>query len=197
MRFSLPQLCELHFRAIERRDAEMLLEWRNHPGVREAMLSSHVIGIDEHLAWFERILAQDSLTHFVLELRNEPIGTVGFAKLDKDSRRAEWTFHIRPYDAPAGMGSIMGFLALDHFFSVMGMNKLVGEVLASNGRSLNLHRKLGFNEEGIRRAHVRKNGLLQDIYEFAFFSEMWKQKREELCQKLFEAREMKQGKIEL
>ncbi len=76
-----------------------------------------------------------------------PKAVVYFTNLDPAQASAFWGFYARP-DAPAGTGLHILFEALDLAFSELALHKLNGEVLADNSRSVHLHKKVGFTEEG-------------------------------------------------
>ncbi len=172
-------------RPLRREDGGMILDWRNDARVRKHMYTDHVISPEEHGRWFERVLLRESAVHYIFELQGEPIGHVGFSKLEKLHQRAEWTFHLRPEGAPRGSGSALGFFAIDCFFNALGMRKLVGEVLSDNDKSLKMHRNLGFVEEGVRLAHVARGGSWVNVHEFAILQESWPSLRAALCKAIF------------
>jgi RimJ/RimL family protein N-acetyltransferase len=55
--------------------------------------------------------------------------------------------------------------AILHFaFDEVGMNKVYLEVFTTNTKAAGLYRKLGFQDEGILRAHYFVNGAYHDMY---------------------------------
>ncbi|MAA97840.1 MAG: UDP-4-amino-4,6-dideoxy-N-acetyl-beta-L-altrosamine N-acetyltransferase [Stappia sp.] len=174
----------LSLRPVRHEDSEMLLTWRNHPSVRQAMYSGHVIEGEEHRKWFEKILSDETYAWFVFEISGEPTGIVGFSGLKSPHGRAQWTFYLRPDKRVSGSGTALGLLALQQIFDVMGVRKLEGEVLADNTKSLHFHQRLGFRNEGVRLAHIHKDGQWHDVYEFSMLSDEWKALRPKLLEKM-------------
>ncbi|WP_256578217.1 UDP-4-amino-4,6-dideoxy-N-acetyl-beta-L-altrosamine N-acetyltransferase [Pseudomonas sp. PIC25] len=130
-------------------DLERVLAWRNHADVRRYMYTQHEIGFDEHRSWFERSVSNPARHLLVFELEGTPTGFIHFNRLS-DGGIADWGFYAAP-DAPKGSGHLLGGAALDHAFVNLGFHKICGQALAYNERSINFHRRLGFQQEGILR----------------------------------------------
>ena len=58
------------------RDAEALLEWRNHPDTRHACWKTNEIPWQAHLVWLENSLANPNRRLFIAEQESHPVGTV-------------------------------------------------------------------------------------------------------------------------
>lgn len=176
---------ELALRPLALEDAAMTFEWRNHPSTRQAMFTSQDIVWEEHVAWLARTIADSSCAYLIFEISGQPSGIVGFPKIDQRDLRTQWTFHLRPDLAVPRAGSAMGFLALDYAFSVMGLHKVSGEVLAENDRSHKMHSRLGFQSEGVQRQQVRRNDGWGDVYVYSMLEDEWKLKKDMIFSELF------------
>lgn len=136
-------------RPMIRDDLRMVLNWRNHPDIRQYMYTNHEISLDEHILWFEKESINDKKKLLIFEENNIPVGFVNFAR-SSTTLPVEWGFYIAP-DARKGTGRALGKHALDYAFSTLGTHKVMGYVIASNVKSLQFHEKLGFQREGILR----------------------------------------------
>lgn len=136
-------------RAMVEADLEMVLEWRNHPDVRRYMYTQHEISFDEHRSWFERGASNSAKHLLVFELEGTPTGFINFNRLN-DGDITDWGFYAAP-NAPKGSGRLLGARALSHAFINLKFHKICGQALAHNERSINFHRRLGFQQEGILR----------------------------------------------
>lgn len=96
-------------------DLPMILDWRNSEKVRNSMYNNHIISWEEHLDWFERIKADNSLQWLIYYNQNEDLGVIYFTNLDLKNRSSFWGFYTKP-NAPRGSGTLLGIDALDHFF---------------------------------------------------------------------------------
>jgi UDP-4-amino-4,6-dideoxy-N-acetyl-beta-L-altrosamine N-acetyltransferase len=132
---------------LEKSDLELILPWRNALGVRRAMFTQHEISLFEHQAWFARMQEDRTASWFLyLDEFNQAIGVVYFTDIDDKRETASWGFYVSPY-AKRGTGLRMSLEAIDKAFSEMRFHKVNAKVLASNPRSLEMHKKVGFVEE--------------------------------------------------
>lgn len=139
-------------------DLPLLLAWRNHPSVRQFMLTQHEITAEEHANWFTRA-SQDATRHLLLvEDALTPIGYVQFTPANSAGVN-DWGFYAAP-QAPKGSGLKLGQVALHHAFDVLGLHKVCGQALATNVASIGFHQRLGFQQEGV----LRDQHLIGDTY---------------------------------
>lgn len=164
--------CRDRLRPIGEADLAQILEWRNSPDVRVFMYTGHEISLSEHKAWFERIAHDRSRRSWIFEADGEPMGVVNLTRIDMTSREAHWGFYVRP-GAPKGSGLRLGRLALAEAFGHLALNRLIGEVLASNDASLHFHRKLGFEHECILEAYHHDGDAAHDVHVFSLTRAAW------------------------
>ncbi|MFZ5632095.1 MAG: UDP-4-amino-4,6-dideoxy-N-acetyl-beta-L-altrosamine N-acetyltransferase [Bacillota bacterium] len=158
---------------MEKADLEKVLEWRNSDRIRAVMFTDRLITMDEHRAWYEGIKNDENTLCFIFEVQGSPAGVVNVVGIDRRNGRCSWGFYLGEAGAPRGTGTAMGLLALEYVFEVLGLRKLCGEVLASNTKSIEFHKKLGFVEEGRFIKHVLKDGKYEDVVAMALFNEDW------------------------
>lgn len=137
-----------HIRRMTAADLSMVLKWRNHPQVRQAMYTQHRIGESEHRQWFAQAEQDVSRSLLIFESNEQPLGFVQFHSQQKG--QAIWGFYLAP-DAPRGTGHELGQCALQYAFSEAGFCCLLAEVLCDNEASLRFHRRLGFVEQGTKQ----------------------------------------------
>lgn len=160
-------------RPIEESDLDRVLGWRNAEHIRAAMFTDQIITIDEHRAWYERLKKEESIKCLIFEIHGRPVGVVSIAQIDICSKKCSWGFYLGETCTPPGSGTAMGYLALNYIFINLQIRKLCGEVLASNIKSIDYHKKFGFIVEGRFVKHVLKNGRYEDVVAFALFGEDW------------------------
>lgn len=160
-------------RPLQKLDLELILRWRNAPEVRQAMFTQHEITWDEHQAWFHRMQADDSKRWFLyLSKNNQPSGVVYFTDLDPAQRSLFWGFYASPESAP-GSGLRMSLDALDKVFNELALEKLNAEVLATNLRSLDMHKKVGFAEEDLFREQFFNGAQRIDVIRLGMLASEW------------------------
>ena len=160
-------------RPLEESDLELILTWRNAPTVRQAMFTQHEISWEEHQVWLRRVQEDDARQWFLfVDYENIPSAVVGFVAIEQVHKFAFWGFYTDP-DAKPGTGVRMSLEALDKAFCELGLRKLNAEVLASNRRSLEMHKRVGFIEEGCFRDHFFDGESYVDVYRFGILHEEW------------------------
>ena len=88
-------------------DARLIFEWANDSKVRENSFNTDDILWDDHLAWFNRTLADESTLLFILMKDDAPVGQVRLANSDK------WqiSYSIAPAYRGQGYGKLILQLA--------------------------------------------------------------------------------------
>ncbi|OPX90130.1 MAG: putative ribosomal N-acetyltransferase YdaF [Pelotomaculum sp. PtaB.Bin013] len=172
-------------RQIEKSDLEKILNWRNSDRIRANMFSDHIITMEEHLAWYQRIKQAQNVRCNIFEYNKEPIGLVNFTEIDRKNSICFWGFYLGE-SKMLGTGLIMGYLGLNYAFNIVDIRKVYGQVFAFNLHSVNFFKKLGFMEEGRFRKHVIKNGVPEDVIFFGLFKEEWNRKKVALEKIVFE-----------
>lgn len=170
-------------RDIHDNELALMLAWRNAPSVRANMYTQHEISLDEHRSWWAGIRQRDDQKYFMYEYQGVPAGIVAFTDINANSRNASWAFYASP-EAAKGTGTRMEFLALEYAFSTLRLHKLYCEVLAFNAPVIGLHKKFGFQVEGIFRQQYRKDAEFIDVYRLGLMANEWSAKKPELVQKL-------------
>lgn len=160
--------------------ASAVLRLRNLPEIRRAMYGDQVITESEHAAWLAGLRGDARRRVLVvLETSGEPVGVVSLTAIDRVHRRAEWGFYMGPA-APQGLGSVALATLLDHAFDDLELEKVNAEVIQGNAASLAVHRKLGFRDEGVRRAHIRRGAERLDVHLLGLTADEWREARSTL-----------------
>jgi len=153
-------------------DVDLLLAWRNSPGVREWMVTSHEIGPAEHRAWFERRRVDPQARSLVFEHAGRPLGLSSFTDI-RPGGSCEWGFYLGESCRPHGAAAVLGALSMAHAFDVLGVRVLRSEVLESNQASLGYHAKLGFTEVGRSGSRTREDGRAPRRVRFEMARDEW------------------------
>jgi UDP-4-amino-4,6-dideoxy-N-acetyl-beta-L-altrosamine N-acetyltransferase len=171
------------FRDILDDDLEMILNWRNAPSVRQNMYTRHEISLEEHHRWWKVVCSRNDQRYFLYENAGTPLGVVGFTQINTSDLNSSWAFYASP-DSPRGTGSRMEFLALEKAFGEIGLHKLYCEVLDFNEPVVKLHKKFGFNVEGIFREQHQVDGDYVDVIRLGILKSEWESIREGMLVKL-------------
>lgn len=163
-------------RPVSESEVALMRSWRNAPSVRNKMYTRHEISVEEHEKWWTQAKKRDDQLYLMYESQECPLGIVAFSGIDNVSKNSSWAFYSSP-EAPRGTGSKMEFLALDYAFQELGLHKLYCEVLSHNEKVIKLHKKFGFQVEGVFRGQHRMGEGYVDVYRLGIFEEEWYEKR--------------------
>jgi UDP-4-amino-4,6-dideoxy-N-acetyl-beta-L-altrosamine N-acetyltransferase len=166
----MSQLGEL--REIREDEVGTMLGWRNSPDIRKNMYTQHEISSEEHLAWWRGVQRRDDQKYFMYALNGSPMGIVAFNNIDSVNEHSFWAFYASP-EAPRGTGTKMELNALNYAFDILDLHKLSCEVLAYNEPVIKLHKKFGFQVEGIFKDHHKASDKYGDVYRLGILKEEW------------------------
>lgn len=157
----------VRLRTMEVADLPIVKQINDDPIVR-----SNVVGwgwpnsATEMEAWFQS--SQGGTTHrwIVESADGEAIGVTGLWDVNWQSRHALTALKLSHSSGARGRGigtdaikTVMAFAFYD-----VGLNRLHGSILGSNGASFGAYvNKCGWKHEGISREHVWRNGGFQDL----------------------------------
>lgn len=175
------------FAALDAKQSEQIRAIRNEPDVRNNMYTNHEISGDEHDAWMKRAAADERTQMFAVEVDSAIVGAVGLTAMAPAHRRSEWAFYLSHSTQGKGIGSALEFKFLNLAFGDFGLHKLNCEVLAFNEAVIALHKKFGFREEGVRRAHISRDGQWIDTILLGMTAGEWREQEALLRQRLFKA----------
>ena len=157
----------VQLRAVEVEDLPLLVQWRNDPEIYQYFYEQEPLSLVMQKAWFEKLLQRSDERLWIIEAieTRTAIGTVGLVHIDWRNRKAEWgRFLIYPDEyRHGGYGSEVESLILRYFFDHMNMNRLQCEVFSDNEAVIALHQKFSFQQEGLFREYVFKDGRYRSV----------------------------------
>ena len=161
----------MKLRHLSEEHLDEVLKWRNHPQVRNSMISSKVISKSDHYEWFNSI--KDSQKNFWYMYQNS--GIIYFNLIEDNI--AEWGFYKSPFEKkPIGLN--MGYEGIEHAFKNLNLKTIIGLVLCENNKSCRFHEKLGFLKVGNERVQNKK------CFRYELFSKEWLNRRESILRRL-------------
>ncbi len=137
----------LRLRSVRRTDRRLIWEWANDPEVRQASLSPEPIPWDDHVAWFDRQLANDAGPFWLaLDETDSPVGHIRF----EFSASTETAVHISINHGQRGRGH--GSFLLEHATERLFRQHQIASVHAyirpDNSASQGAFRRAGYNHVG-------------------------------------------------
>ncbi len=118
------------------------------------------------------------LSHPKREDASHPV--IEILEIDETSKRCLWMMRTASDGSALAQSAALGFLALEYAFERLNLRKVHVELCADEIQLLEIHRKLGFCEEGRLIRHVVKSDKAWDVILLAHFKESWEKKRKNL-----------------
>ncbi len=158
-------------REVVAEDKELLFSWHNAHHVVSTSFSEQTIALESADIWFSSVRNAKHAKSLMFEAAGQPAGFVRLHQIHVMHGTACWSFLLGDTSPPRGTGTKMMALAAEHAFRICGVRKITAEILDTNSKSLHLHRKLGFRQEGLLRKHVCKQDGFHDVFLMALFAE--------------------------
>lgn len=152
---------------------------RNQESVRQLMFTDHVVSLDEHFAWIDKLEKEKRQIVFVVLLNEQVLGVVSINSLDLSHKKSDWAFYLDD-NSRGFLGAVLEFFIINYAFDVLGLEKLNCEVIETNPSVVKMHLKFGFLEEGFRRSNIVKNEKRIGVYLLGLTKADWYVKRDML-----------------
>ncbi len=172
-------------REIEKKDLPSINQWRNDKGVIDCLGAPfRYINVNVDEAWFEGYMRSRNncvRCAIVSEECDDIIGLVSLVSIDHLNQSAE--FHIMIGNS-ANQGKGAGTFAvreiLKHAFFNLNLQRVELTALEDNQRARHLYEKVGFVQEGVKRAAKYKNGRFVNMIAYAILKSEFIAKQENL-----------------
>ena len=169
----------IRFRAVEREDLPLFVNWLNDPDVLQGLLLYLPISLDGEENWYENMMKRPLDEHpMVIEVKQEdgwlPIGNCGFINIDWRCHSGEVGIFIgekRLWNQ--GYGTDAMHLLLQHGFNTLNLNRIALDVYDTNPRAVRSYEKAGFIHEGRKRQAIFKDGNYIDLLQMSVLKKEW------------------------
>lgn len=165
--------------SLETEQQVLIRDIRNEANVRKWMYTDHLIDLNEHLSWINKLKKDDKQKVFVVLDGKNPLGVVSLSAFDIANRKTDWAFYLTE-SVRGGIGAAIEYEFINFVFDSLGMEKLNCEVIEGNDTVLKLHKKFLFREEGYRRSNIIKDNARIGIYFLGLTKEDWVLGRKEI-----------------
>jgi len=161
---NLDKVILINFINLAEKEKEMVREWRNNPDIKRWMYTDHAISQEEHCKFIEN-LKNDHKNYFwlVKSNTNECLGVIYFIKVDFNSKRAYFGIYANPDSKILGLGRLFDDTAKKIAFEILDLHTLKLEVIEDNAQVINLHKKMGFSQEGLLRDFAFKDNSWKNV----------------------------------
>ena len=133
----------INFTKLTFQEKKMILDWRNHPEIRQWMYNQDEIKLEEHLSFIEHLKEANNKLYFLVKKENEYIGVIDFVNINHES--LEMGIYTNPN--LFGYGKILLKQLINYAFNILKVKKIYAEVFAENQKAYNLYKRLYFEDE--------------------------------------------------
>ena len=167
-------------RELNRSDIEEINKWRNNSELIDFLGAPfRYINLDVDNDWYDSYMKNRNTTVRCAivseENENQILGLVSLTNINYLNQSA--IFHImignEEYQGK-GIGTFATKEILNHAFNNLNINRVELLVLKQNTRAINLYKKVGFIQEGIKRQCIFKNGKFVDVVMMSLLREDYK-----------------------
>jgi RimJ/RimL family protein N-acetyltransferase len=166
-------------RPLEREHLARCVKWFNDPEVTQYLGMYLPMTEMAEEKWIEDTATDRTRVNFVIEAIegefSKPIGSTGLENINTKDHSATFGIAIGDKDYwSKGYGTEAARLLVNYGFEQLNLHRVNSFVIGFNDRSLNLHKSLGFTEEGRMRQAVYRNGKYYDHVVAGILREEWK-----------------------
>ena len=129
-------------------EKRMVLEWRNHPNVKEWMYTSDNIALEAHLSFIDSLKHRSDKRYFVVKNDKDYLGVIDFYNIIDDS--CEFGLYVNPFAHTRGIGKELLTQSILYAFNALNVQTLVLEVFCNNTKAIHLYEKYGFTPVGTK-----------------------------------------------
>ncbi|UCB43890.1 MAG: GNAT family N-acetyltransferase [Dehalococcoidales bacterium] len=169
-------------RPLKRSDITNFLKWFNDPEVTQYLSMYLPMTEMAEEKWIEDAASRiQAGTHVGLIFEaiegdsSKTIGTIGLHGINPKDHGASFGIAIGEKDYWGnGYGTEATRLILDYGFQQLNLHRIASSTLAFNERSIKLHKKVGFREEGRQREAFFRNNHFHDLVMFSILRNEWR-----------------------
>jgi UDP-2,4-diacetamido-2,4,6-trideoxy-beta-L-altropyranose hydrolase len=141
-------------------EKQLVLNWRNSDEIRLNMFTNHVISMEEHSQFIEKLKDDHNNFYWLVREGSTPIGVVSAQKIDTT---AESCF-LGIYSMSRGAGTRILRHFFNLWFSSLNMKTVLCEVLEDNINALEFYKRNGFIKTDNARL-IDRNGNKKKVLE--------------------------------
>ena len=186
-------------RVIDSTDAEYVRKLRNSPQILQFYQDRYFVSDVQQRIFLESLADNKHRIFYVGEDKEtgQRFGVFCYQHIDYRSQRAEGGQFLDPelhsYAIHAFEAS---FLLLDYGFQYLNLQKVTGEVLASNRPAIRYSEATGMKQEGLLKRHVFFDGGFRDVIVFGMFRDDFYNKPTKVMEMFFRERAERAPKAE-
>ena len=138
-------MSELNLIKIKIAHREIVWQWRNDIHTKRSSFNTKRISWEEHILWFDNVLKDERYKFFIGEIKNVPVGLVGFKQLRENDLSYEVNINISPKYRGKGIGKKILKIGINNLKDVdKNLESIFANIKSENSASISLFESLGF-----------------------------------------------------
>ena len=176
----------VRFEKIKFEDIELIRNWRNSKEVAQYMYTDSKISKEEQVNWYSKIINSSNSKYWIIKYDKIQVGLVNLTNIDSFNGSCSWAFYIGETEfRESGAAVQTEFNLINKAFFELNLNTLNCEVISSNIRVLNLHKRFGFKIISNKEHFININGLSIAIVKLVLHKSDWDLIRDKLKKIIF------------
>lgn len=146
----------ISLRAIEEKDLNLLLKWRNNPKFRIFFREYRELNNYDQKKWYQDCVKKKTNTHMFSIIENKTnklIGACGLCYIDSVNKNADLSIYVGKdklyIDDIYAIES--SHLIIDYGFSVLNLHRIWAEIYSYDKKKIKMFKKLNFELDGIHK----------------------------------------------
>lgn len=158
-------------RAIEEKDAEVLMDLINDPEVERSVFGwSYPVSLSDQKKWIAG-LTNGSTVRYAVDYGKKVVGMAIISSIDMKNRTANMNIKLQKGARGKGIATHVVSLIVHYCFEELNLHCLTANVIEYNTDSIRLWEKFGFLKDGLLRDRVYKNGQYHNVIAFSLLKE--------------------------
>jgi len=155
----------LKIRLMEEKDLELVRRLHNEFETLLYLSDPFHVSQEEQIVWFKKLSSNRHSRRYIIELKpsNLICGIIRLDRIDLINKSSEIGADIASSHRRLGIAFEAYTVFINYLFLTLGLNRLSLVTLSTNEPARTLYKKLGFQEEGIQRQAIFRNGEYQDL----------------------------------
>jgi UDP-4-amino-4,6-dideoxy-N-acetyl-beta-L-altrosamine N-acetyltransferase len=150
-----------NFINLSEQEKEIVRNWRNADTVRSWSLTGHIISINEHHDFIEKLKEDNHNFYWLVKNADKYLGVIDLIQVDFNNKNAYLGIYSNPY--LKGAGNLLQECLIKVTFDMACLHTLKLEVIEDNEKALKLFTRFGFEKEGELKDFVFKNGKYKNV----------------------------------
>lgn len=162
----------IELKTLTEKDTEIVQRLLNDPQIRQPT-DRYAPAYESRVHQWISSRGEDDEINLLIFSDDEPVGLINLFSINDVFGLAEVGFGIIPEQWGNGYASDALRTMCSYAFEERGLHKVYGNAFATNAGSQRVMEKVGFQEEGILREEVIKDGRRVDMHRYGLLAEEW------------------------